>query len=184
MRLKKLIRELDLRGNAVFISKTGNLTEERIFIPPNNSAIIQIPAIDNENVLLTGVDDRNLGISIPPSGLQLLNEIEKEEKLEKINIEDIDEKLQLLVGMDLIKSLSLKKVKNCWELELEKPVFCPNDPDLCKQYPCPACSAILTAIARTSNDPDYKLWIKDTKHNAKKITFYLYFINKKTRCGE
>lgn len=77
--VKKLIRELDLRGNAVFISKTGNLTEERIFIPPNNSAIIQIPAIDNENVLLTGVDDRNLGISIPPSGLQLLNEIEKEE---------------------------------------------------------------------------------------------------------
>ena len=177
--VKKIIEELNLRGNAIFLSKTENLTEERILIPPTNSDIIQIPNIDNGNVLLKGLDGKNLGISIPPSGLQLLNEIEKDDRFEKTNIEDIDEKLQILVGIDLIKSLALKKVQNCWELELEKPIFCPNDPTLCKQYPCPTCSAILTAITRSSNNQDHKLWIKDTKHNGKKITFYLYFIKRK-----
>jgi len=177
--VKKIIKELNLTGNAIFLPKTENLTEERIIIPPNNSDIIQIPNINNDNVFLTGWDSKNLGISIPPSGLQLLNEIEKEEKFENTKIEYMDEKLQILVGMDLIKSLSLKQVQDCWELELEKPIFCPKDPNLCKQYPCPTCSAILTAMTRASNNPESRLWIKDTKHNGKKITFYLYFIKRK-----
>jgi hypothetical protein len=181
--VKKIIRELQLTGNAIFLPKTENLTEERIIIPPNNSDIIQIPNINNDNVFLTRWDSKNLGISIPPSGLQLLNEIEKKEKFENTKIEDMDEKLQIFVGMDLIKSLSFKQVQNCWELELEKPIFCPNDPNLCKQYPCPTCSAILTAIARTSNGSHHRLWIKDTKHNGKKMAFYLNFIKKRAKQG-
>ena len=177
--VKKMIRELDLKGNAVFLPKAESLAEERIFIPPSNSKLIQIPDIDNDNALITSVDGKNLGISVSPSGLQLLNEIEKEEKFEKINIEDIDEKLQLLIGMNLVKSLSFKQFKNGWELEIEKPIFCPNDSSLCKQYPCPVCSAILTAITRASNSPDDRLWIKDIKHSGQKIIFYLYFIKKK-----
>lgn len=179
--VKKIIKELHLTGNAIFLPKTENLTEERIIIPPNNSDTIQIPNINNDNVFLTRWDSKNLGISIPPSGLQLLNEIEKKEKFENTKIEDMDEKLQIFVGMDLIKSISLKQVKNCWKLELEKPIFCPNDPNLCKQYPCPTCSAILTAITRTSNGSHHKLWIKDIKHNGKKMTFYLHFIKKRVK---
>jgi len=179
--VRKIIKELNLTGNAIFLPKTDNLTEERIIIPPNNSDIIQIPNINDDSVFLTRWDSKNLGISIPPSGLQLLNEIEKKEKFENTKIEDMDEKLQIFVGMDLIKSLSLKQVKNCWKLELEKPIFCPNDPNLCKQYPCPTCSAILTAITRTSDGSHYKLWIKDIKHNGKKMTFYLHFIKKRVK---
>lgn len=177
--VKKIIRELHLTGNAIFLPKTENLTEERIIIPPNNSDIIQIPSINNDNVFLTRWDSKNLGISMPPSGLQLLNEIEKKGKFENTKIEDADEKLQIFVGMDLIKSLSLKEIRNCWKLEIEKPIFCPNDTNLCKQYPCPTCSAILTAIARTSNGSHNRLWIKDIKNNGNKMAFYLYFMKKK-----
>ena len=98
--------------------------------------------------------------------------------------ENIEEKLQKFVGMNLLKSITLKKEQNNWKLELEKPIFCPNDQKLCRQYPCPTCSAILTAITRASNASNQKLWINNAIHNGKKITFYLNFINMKTKKGE
>lgn len=171
--VKKIIRQLNLDGNAVFLSRSDILTEERILIPPNKTGIIKIPNIDNNHVFLTGSDGKNLGISLPPSGLKLLKEIEKDGNFEDIGIENVEEKLQKFVGMNLLKSVSFKKQLNGWKLELKQPIFCPNDQNLCKQYPCPVCSAILTAITRASKK---KIRIKDTKIEGGKITFHLNVI--------
>jgi hypothetical protein len=175
----KIIKELNLKGNAIIIPKTENLTEERIIIPPKNRKKLKIPNINNENVFLRGTNNKNLGIALPPSGLQLLDEIEKEEKIKINKIEDIEKKLQMFVGMDLIKSLSFKQNHYSWELILEKPIFCTKNPNLCKQYPCPTCSAILVAIIRAMNNPELRLQIKGIKQNGRKITFYLNFIKRK-----
>jgi len=179
--VRKIIRDLHIDGNAVFLPKTTTLTEERILIPPNNSDIIQIPNIDNDDVFLTRGGGRNLGISIPPSGLKLLKEIEKEADFENTKMKNMEEKLQKFVGMDIIRSLALKQNKSGWVLELGKPQFCPNDKNLCRQYPCPTCSAILTAITRSSDGSNHKLWIKDIKHNGKKMTFHLHFIKQRAK---
>jgi len=179
--IEKIIKELNLKGNAILIPKTENLTEERIIIPPKNIKTAKIPNIKNENVFLKGLKNKNLGIAFPPSGLSLLNELEKEEKFKITKIEDIDKKLQVFVGMDLIKSISFKQGQDFWVLELEKPIFCSKDLNLCKQYPCPICSAILVAILRAMNNPELRLWIKDAKQNGSKITFYLYFIKRKPK---
>jgi len=179
--VKKIIRELHLDGNAVFLPKSDILTEERILIPPNKTGIIKVPNIDDDDVFLTGTDGRRLGISIPPSGLKLLKEIEKDEDFENTDMENIGEKLQKFVGMDLLKSVLFKKEQNGWKLELEKPIFCPNDQKLCRQYPCPTCSAVLTAIARASNVSNQKLWINNTTYNGRKITFHINLISKRTK---
>ena len=179
--IEKIIKELKLKGNAILIPKTENLTEERIIIPTKNIEKAKIPNIKNENVFLRGKKNKNLGIAIPPSGLQLLNEIEKEEKFRITKIEDIDKKLQIFVGMDLIKYISFKQGQDFWALELEKPNFCPKNLELCKQYPCPTCSAILTAIIRAMNNPDLRLIIKDVNENGSKIIFHLKFIKRKQK---
>lgn len=179
--VKKFIGEFQLDGNAIFLTKSDNLSEERVFIPPNKTGIIKISTIDNNHVFMTGSDGRNLGILIPPSGLKLLNEIEKYEDFKNADMRNIEEKLQKFVGMNLLKSISFKREESGWRLELERPIFCPNDEKLCRQYPCPTCSAVLTAIARASNSIDKKLWINNTTNNGTKIRFYINFISKRKK---
>lgn len=178
--IKNIIKTLQIKGNAIFLPKTDNLTEERILIPQSSNPVVEIPKIQNDSVFLKTKNGRNLGISIPPSGLKLINKIEKEEKFDTTEIKNLEEKLQIFVGMDLVKSLSLKQIKTGWKLEIEKPSFCPNDSILCAQYPCPICSAILTAITRSTNGSNHKLWIKDITYDGKKTTFHVHFLKRKT----
>jgi hypothetical protein len=179
--IKKILKDFNLKGNAIFLPKSDNLTEERILIPPNESGTIKIPNINNNTVFLTGEDEKNLGITVPPSGLKLLDEVEKNGDFKNIEIENIEEKLQIFVGMNLLKSLSLKKQKNGWYLELEKPLFCSNGQDLHRQYPCPTCSAIITAITRSLNQ---KLRIYSTSQNGEKIKYHLNIMKKKIKQGK
>jgi len=167
--IKNITKELNLAGNAVFLPKSDILTEERIFIPLNKTDI-KLPRLDNDLVFSTGSDGKSIGVSIPPSGIKLLKEIEKEVDFENAGIENVEEKLQTFVGMNLLKSVNFKKGENGWELQLEKPIFCVNDQNICRQYPCPTCSAVLSAITQVDKE---KIWIKDITHNGKKITFHL-----------
>lgn len=166
---KNITKNLNLTGNAVFIPTSDILTEERVFIPLEKTKM-KLPEFNNDFVFSTGMDGKSLGIALPPSGLKLLEEVGKETDFENTNEENIEEQLQTFVGMDLLKSVALKKSKDNWKLEIEKPIFCNNEQSMCKQYPCPTCSAILTAITRSTNK---KIWINDTTHNGKKVEFNL-----------
>ena len=103
-------------------------------------------------------------------GQEEVQEVEKEADFENAGRENIEEKLQAFVGMDILKSVSFTKEQDSWKLELEKPVFCTNDPSICTKYPCPTCSAVLTAITKASKK---EIWINDTTHNGKKMAFHL-----------
>jgi len=166
---ENITKNLNLNGNAVFIPKSEILTEERVFIPLENKNT-KIPELNDDTVFSTGIDGKSLGMAVPPSGLKLLQEIEKETDFKDINQDNIEESLQTFVGMDLINSVELKKLSDKWKLELVKPIFCQEKESMCRQYPCPTCSALLTAIARSNNK---KVWVKDVNHNGKKVEFLL-----------
>ncbi len=138
--LKSITKELNLKGNAIFIPKSDILTEERVFIPLQESKT-QIPDIDTDFVLSTGSDGRSLGLALPPSGQNILYEIENEINFENINISQIEEKLKIFIGMDIIKSVSLEKIKDKWKLEIKNNDKCKQDIEFCKQFPCPSCSS-------------------------------------------
>ena len=165
--VRQITEQLNLKGNAVFLPRNGILTEERVFIPLQNSKIT-LPQIDNDLVFATGGDGTSLGLSLPPSGLSLLAEIEKETSFHDTDIDHIEEKLQTFVGMDILKSVSLKQKDGQWNLILEKPLYCAQDESFCKQYPCPTCSAVLTAISKAINQ---KIQLQDAIHKGKKTTF-------------
>jgi len=111
----------------------------------------------------------------------LLKEIEKDKAFRNITPENIEEKLQLLVGINLLKSASFKKEKFGWKLEIEKPIDYNNVNSLHNQYPCPTSSAVITMITRAFNT---KIRIYNTTYNMKKITFYLNMIKKHETLGK
>lgn len=174
--VNKIIKELNLEGNAIFLPRSGDLKEERIFIPPNKSGVLKIPNAKDNKIILISEDGKNLGISIPPAGVKLLKEIEKDNAFKNITIENLEEKLQLFVGMNLVKSISFKKHQNGWILEIENHVPYNNNQNFHNQYPFPICSAIIAIIARVLNE---KIRIYNTTYKGRKIIFYLNVIKKK-----
>ena len=166
--VRQLTNQLQLKGNAVFLPQNGIRSEERLFIPLKNERI-SLPEIDDDVVFATGADGTSLGLSLPPSGLSLLHEVEKETPFHQTEMNHLEEKLQSFVGMNILTSIALKEKQKRWQLELEKPGYCHLNPAFCKQYPCPTCSAVLTAITKATNQ---KIQITDAKQVGKKTTFY------------
>jgi len=72
--------------------------------------------------------------------------------------------------MDVVKSISFQKKKDYWNLEVNKPEFCTNDLSFCKKYPCPTCSAVISAITKASGK---KILINNAVNNGNKTTFHL-----------
>jgi len=156
------------------------MTEEKILIPPNKEGTIKIPEISNNDVFLKGNDGENLGIAIPPSGLKLLNEIEKNNEFQNIDLVNIEEKLQIFVNMNLLRSIRFRKMPTGWNLEIESPQLCNNGQKLNVQYPCPICSAVITAITRALNQ---KIRIYSVTTEDEKIIYHLNILKKKNKMG-
>ena len=169
--ITNIIKELNLNGNAVFLPKSITLNEERILIPPNELGVIRIPKTVFNKVFLKDKKGENLGISIPSPGVKLLNEIEKNKKFK-----NIEEKLQLLVGMGLLKSINLKKQKEGWNLQVEKFKSLNGLNNIENQFPCPACSAAITVITR---EFDQIIRIYKVYKNGNKIVYHLNFLRNK-----
>jgi len=178
--INNIIKELELNGNAIFLPKTNNFPEERIFIPSNKSGIIRIPNVENNKIIYIESDGANLGISVPPSGLKLIREIEKDLAIERIPPEHLGEKLQIFVALNLLKSVNFKKRQYGWDLEIEKLDTYNNGHKNSNQYPCPVCSAIITLITRSLNE---KIRIYGSSYNGKKIIFHLNMIKRKAEPG-
>jgi len=174
--INNIIKELNLHGNAIFLPKSNKFPEERIFIPSNKSGVIRIPTFEDDKIIFTEPNGTNLGIAVPPSGLKLIREIEKDLAIEETKLEKLEEKLQLFVGLNLLKSVNFKKRRYGWDLEVEKLESYKDGYNNSSQYPCPICSAIITLITRALNE---KIRIYDTSYNGKKIIFHLNMIKRR-----
>jgi len=167
--VRTITRELNLTGNATFLPKSAVLTEERVFIPLHQSTTV-LPRVDDGFVFSTGLDGQSLGIAVPPSGLPLLKELEQDADFEHTGLDGVEEKLQTFVGFNLLRTVTLKQRDGQWDLILEKPLLCTNDTTLCRQFPCPTCSAALTALTRSSRQ---NVCVQDVTHHGKATTFHL-----------
>lgn len=175
--LEKMIKEYNLDGNAIILPKTDALHEEKIYIPKNKFQKIIIPKITHESLIIKNAKSDVLGITLPPSGINLFKEIEKELDIENIGIKNVEERLQKFIGLNLANSIKLIELKDDYRLEIEKPVFCKFDQNLCRQYPCPTCSAALIAIIRSTKKI---LWIKNVMCSGKTTTFDFNFLKRKS----
>lgn len=168
--VNRMITQFKLAGKAVFLPKTQMLREERVFIPAEKSIETPLPFIDDDVVLSTSPDGKHQGISVPPSGLILLKKIEEDTSFNNIGLDNVEEQLQTFVGLNILKSVTLKKEPNGWRLELQRPEPCRVAQPTCDQYPCATCSAVLTAITQATQQ---KIWIRDTARVEGKTIFHL-----------
>jgi len=173
--ITRLISDMKLTGNAVFIPKSKDLSEERVFIPPNKTGTIKIPEITNEKIIIEDKKGKKIGISVPPSGLVLLQELENDKSLHNVRLENLEEKLQIFVGANLVKSITFRKQNFGWKLKIEKNEK-NNNFRYENQYPDPTCSAILTMITRVLNR---KVRIYNAIKQENIITFHLNFVKRK-----
>ncbi|MBU1941875.1 MAG: hypothetical protein KKC68_08885 [Candidatus Thermoplasmatota archaeon] len=150
--VQQITKNLNLTGNAIFLPTSQLRSEERIFIPLSNEKTT-LPQIDDDFVFATGADGTSLGIAIPPAGLPLLNELETETAFTQADLDTIEEKLQTFVGNDLLKTVKLTHHQDHYILHLNSPMGCTTTDALACQYPCPTCSAVLTAITRAAKQP-------------------------------
>jgi hypothetical protein len=162
--VNKMINEFKLTGKAVFLPKSPLRSEERVFIPSQKTTKALIPYIDDDVVITKG------GLAVPPSGLPLLKKIEEDTSFDQIGLENVEEKLQIFVAHNILKSVTLKQEPTGWKLELERPEPCRVAQPTCDQYPCSACSAVLTAVTKAAHE---KIWIQDTARVGNKTTYHL-----------
>ena len=165
-----ITQALNLTGNAIFLPTSEILTKERVFIPLNNTQRKISESLDDDFVFSTGQGGESLGIALQPSGYSMLQELEKEGDFANTDLDAIEEKLQTFIGMNLLKSISFTQREKDWHLTVEKPLLCPNNILLCRQYPCPTCSAALIALTRSSKQ---KIRINDVIIEGKKTAFHL-----------
>jgi hypothetical protein len=164
---RSIIKELNLKGNAIFLPISSTRQTERMFIPLDKKHV-KLPPLDDTLVFSTGLDGHSMGISVPPAGLPLLEKVEEDTSFTEATLDTIEEALQGFVGMNLASKLVVKQTDQDYKLELTRPLFCSHH-DQCAQYPCPTCSAVLTAITRAAKAP---IQITDTTHNGKTTTFH------------
>jgi len=165
--LKNITKELNLQGNAVFLPQSSLRSQERMFIPLTEKPT-SIPDMDDTQVFSNGLDGHSMGISVPPTGLALLDMVQQESEVTETTLDTVEEYLQSFVGLNLLKSVALKHQGNHWSLEIEGTPRCQDNN--CGQLPCPTCSAVLTAVTRAAQQP---VWITNTMHQGNKTVFTL-----------
>jgi hypothetical protein len=168
--IQQIISQLNLKGNAIFLPQNNKQTTQKIYIPVQNNDTSPLPDIDDELVFSTGANNTSLGIFLPPSGETLLNELEKEIKFTNTPFDQIEEKLQIFIGKDLLQSITIKKNNTKLQIKINKPLNCTSNTNFCSQYPCPPCSAVLSAISKATQK---KLRIDTIQQKGKTTLFHL-----------
>jgi ferredoxin len=136
------------------------LTRERLYVPAPNGRTELPSALSDDLYLNPGKDGSSPGILIEPSGLELLNSIEKETgiPLSGAGMEGAEGALQMLkLGLGMMRDFHFKQRDDRIILRVEYSSLLDacrsvrkEKPDTCRQVACHGCSCLLTALARAT----------------------------------
>ncbi len=150
--LKRIVLDLGLEGNAVYIPPYENLPDGGTFIPLREDFILSLGKLDEETVFLTNVSsEREMGLSIRPTGSDLVKMFEdySEGPLEGIGPEGIENVAgAVLRSLNLVKGVYIEENEDRFKI-IVRPDF-PCNPKDCEQVACPVCSSILLALAKST----------------------------------
>jgi len=156
--LQKIVRDLGLEGKAVYIPPYENLPEGWTFIPLHEEFDLDLGRLDEETVFLTNVgNERQMGLSIRPLGLDLLRKYEEhlEASLEGANYKEVESvSSSVLRALDLARGIYIEEQGKEFRI-IVSPVnkeVCRKNIDYCDQIACPICSSILLSLAKATNE--------------------------------
>jgi hypothetical protein len=150
--LRKMVSDLDLEGNAVYIPPYENLPEGGTFIPLREDFSLSLGRLDEETVFLTNVgSEREMGLSIRPTGLELLRKFEEhlEGSLEGSGPAEVESVAgSVLRALDLAKGVYIEEGDGGFRVVVRPDFSC--DPEGCEQVACPVCSSVLLALSKAT----------------------------------
>ena len=155
----QVLKGLNLFGNAVYLSKRGALTSERIFIPATRGKVILPKSLTDDLIMSPGSDGSTPGALLTPAGIDLLTLCEKEAKRSCVGIglAALENDLQSLrSGFGLLQDFHIKESNERITVRVEYAgarAACKTVrtelPDTCRQFACFGCSCLMTGIAKS-----------------------------------
>ena len=177
--LGRIFDGLELKGNGIYISPSGRLSEDRVYIPAEPKPL-PLPKLASEQVLIVGTTGPSMGISIIPPGKGMIDRIENDtgKKFKEDDLSELTESLERISkGTGLIRSISARMKDDRISLEISHSKFqqiCQqaweDDPDLHLKVGCPGCSCVLCAVSRISRSP---VRIISSERKGKKVHYEL-----------
>ncbi len=156
--IKKMVDDLGLEGNALYIPPYENMPEGGTFIPLHKDFDLDLGRMDEDTVFLTNVaNERQMGLVIRPTGAELVKKFEEhfEGSLDGEGYATVESvSSSVLRALDLAKGVHIDENKEGFRIVV-KPTnteICRASIEGCNQVACPVCSSILLALAKGTNE--------------------------------
>jgi hypothetical protein len=159
-----LLKSLNVGGNGVYVpvkTAKGRIKDVRVFIPQKGKRSVKIPAMDDDEVFKTGVNDTDIGVSMVPPGKNLLETFESELGIlfTDVEPEELEQYLRSLVTTaGLLKDINIKLEEAKARAILtqgEHSDLCVTAHEkydrLCSTLGCPLCSSVLCALCLSTS---------------------------------
>lgn len=177
---RQMLRGLNLSGNAVFVPRNATLDTERVFIPSGGNDLRLPEAISEDLVFSPGKDGSAPGALLIPPGADLLRicERESERSFDGIGAEALEGELQILKhGFGILRDFHIKERDGKLVMRIEHSglgdacaLIRAELPDTCRQLSCPACSCVLSGIAKALGRP---IAVEEVKNTEPQVVFHL-----------
>ncbi|WP_175060102.1 hypothetical protein [Thermococcus sp. 2319x1] len=156
--LKKMVDDLGLEGNALYIPPYENMPQGGTFIPLHRDFDLDPGRMNEDTVFLTNVaNERQMGLLIKPTGAELVKKFEEhfEGPLDGAGYNTVESVASsVLRALDLARGVHINENEEGFRIVV-KPTnteICRASRDGCKQVACPVCSSILLALAKGTNE--------------------------------
>jgi len=152
--LRRIVEDLELEGNALYIPPYENLPKGGLFIPLRKDFDIDPGRFGEDIVFLTNVgSERQMGLLLRSPGLELLEKFEEHLEGEITSVGEVESaSSSVLKALNLAKGVYIEESEEGFEIYVEPQdiAFCRRNISSCNQLACPICSSILLALAKGS----------------------------------
>ncbi|USS41076.1 hypothetical protein NF865_02340 [Thermococcus aggregans] len=177
--LRRMVRDLGLEGNALYIPPYENMPEGGTFIPLHKDFDLDLGRMDEETVFLTNVaNERQMGLLIRPTGADLVKKFEEhfESTLDGSGSSAVESVASsVLRALDLARGVHIDESEGGFRI-IVKPTnieICRASIEDCNQTACPVCSSILLALAKGTGEvlesEDFNMGEHGIEIKAKKL---------------
>ncbi|WP_297437264.1 hypothetical protein [Thermococcus sp.] len=152
--LERMVRNLALDGNAIFIPPYDNLPKGGLFVPLHEDFDLDLARLDENKVFLTDVPrEKAMGLFLGPVGTPLVEKFEEhlEGPLNGIGSEAVESVASsVLKTLGLAEKVYIEEEDDTFRVIVDPSIEC-NVED-CEKTPCPICASVLLALAKGTNE--------------------------------
>jgi len=154
--LRRMVHDLGLEGNALYIPPYENMPEGGTFIPLHKDFDLDLGRMDEDTVFLTNVaNERQMGLLLRPTGANLVKKFEEhfEGPLEGSGSPTVESVASsVLRALGLARRVYIEESEKAFRIVVEPTnlEICRSSIEDCNQTACPVCSSVLLALAKAT----------------------------------